>query len=123
MLKCRNFIKTYILRKNYLSDYERIEFIDEANYYINQLDNIVCPICSSKINEVQIDIQSIKEGIDAEKIIKHYLSGKNAVANLDVKQLARILNGRSCAELETIINQAGIYAGFENKERVMLFCL
>ncbi|WP_294407455.1 hypothetical protein [uncultured Clostridium sp.] len=67
MLKCRNFIKTYILRKNYLSDYERIEFIDEANYYINQLDNIVCPICSSKINEVQIDIQSIKEGIDAEK--------------------------------------------------------
>lgn len=72
--------------------------------------------------DMNIEIKTPK-GIDAEKIIKHYLSGKNAVANLDVKQLARILKGRSCAELETIINQAGIYAGFENKERVMLFCL
>lgn len=57
-------------------------------------------------------------GLDAEKIIRHYLDGKNTVADLDVKKLTRILNGRSCAELETIINQAGIYAGFENKERI-----
>lgn len=57
-------------------------------------------------------------GLDAEKIIRHYLDGKNTVADLDVKKLTRILNGRSCAELETIINQAGIYAGFENKEKI-----
>lgn len=48
------------------------------------------------------------QGQDAEQIIKHYLSLKNSVADMDFKQLARILNGRSCAELETIINQAGI---------------
>lgn len=67
--------------------------------------------------DTSIEIKAPK-GLDAEMIIKHYLSGKNAVANLDVKQLSRILNGRSCAELETIINQAGIYAGFENKEKI-----
>ena len=67
--------------------------------------------------DTSIEIKAPK-GLDAEKIINHYLSGKNTVANLDVKKLARILNGRSCAELETIINQAGIYAGFENKEKI-----
>lgn len=67
--------------------------------------------------DTSIEIKAPK-GIDAEMIIKHYLSGKNTVANLDVKQLTRILNGRSCAELETIINQAGIYAGFENKDKI-----
>ena len=58
------------------------------------------------------------KGQDAEQIIKHYISLKNSVADMDFNQLARILNGRSCAELETIINQAGIYAGFENKEKI-----
>ena len=67
--------------------------------------------------DTSIEIKAPK-GLDAEMIIKHYLSGKNTVANLDVKQLARILNGMSCAELETIINQAGIYAGFENKDKI-----
>lgn len=69
--------------------------------------------------DTSIEIKAPK-GLDAEMIIRHYLSGKNTVADLDVKQLARILNGRSCAELETIINQAGIYAGFENKEKIEL---
>lgn len=67
--------------------------------------------------DTTIEIKNPK-GQDAEQIIKHYLSLKNSVADMDFKQLARILNGRSCAELETIINQAGIYAGFENKEKI-----
>ena len=58
------------------------------------------------------------KGKDAEQIIKHYLSTKKSVAEIDYKQLARILNGKSCAELETIINEAGICAGFENKEKI-----
>lgn len=67
--------------------------------------------------DTTIEIKNPK-GEDAEQIIKHYLSLKNSVADMDFKQLARILNGRSCAELETIINQAGIYAGFQNKEKI-----
>lgn len=67
--------------------------------------------------DTTIEVKNPK-GDDAEKIIKHYLSLKNSVADMDYRQLARILNGRSCAELETIVNQAGIYAGFENKEKI-----
>lgn len=67
--------------------------------------------------DVRILINTPK-GKDAEMIIKHYLETKKSVDSFDVKDLSRILNGRSCAELETIINQAGIYAGFMNKSHI-----
>lgn len=57
-------------------------------------------------------------GKDAEELISHYVSQKSFVGDLDVKLIARLLNGRSCAELETIINQAATYAAFENKSLV-----
>ena len=48
----------------------------------------------------------------------YYLSQKKFVDSVNVKQVARILAGSSCAELETIINEAGVYAGYENKEKI-----
>ena len=58
------------------------------------------------------------KGEDAERIIEYYLSKKKFVDNVNVKQIARILSGSSCATLETVINEAGVYAGFDNKEKI-----
>ena len=58
------------------------------------------------------------EGKDAEKIIKHYLSTKQIAGDLDIEMISRLLEGRSCAELETVINEAGIYAGYAGKESI-----
>lgn len=58
------------------------------------------------------------EGQDAEDIVAFYLSKKSYVADLDVKRIARLLEGRSCAQLETVVNQAGAYAAFEGKKQV-----
>lgn len=57
-------------------------------------------------------------GKDAEEIILHYLKQKSFVGELDVKLIARLLEGRSCAELETVINQAATYAAFEDSKQV-----
>ena len=57
-------------------------------------------------------------GEDAVKIIQYYLSQKQYVDNLDAEEISRMLSGRSCAELETVINDAGIYAGYANKEKI-----
>lgn len=67
--------------------------------------------------DISINVKNPK-GNDAVKIVEHYLSQKKYVSNIDAKEIARILNGMSCAELESIINQAGIYAGYENKELI-----
>ena len=60
------------------------------------------------------------QGKDAENIIAHYLKGKSFVGDVDPKTIARIMNGRSCAELETVINEAGLSAGFERAEKITM---
>jgi len=62
-----------------------------------------------------IDIDTPR-GEDAVKIIEHYLKQKKFVTEINPTEIAKILNGKSCAELESVINEAGIYAGFENKQ-------
>lgn len=59
-------------------------------------------------------------GQDAVRIIEHYLKGKPLSADIDAKSIAKILYNCSCAELETVINEAGLYAGFERSEKITM---
>lgn len=59
-------------------------------------------------------------GNDAREIIEHYLRGKAFVSDVDPAEIARLLHGCSCAELETVINEAGIYAGFERASKITM---
>lgn len=56
---------------------------------------------------------------DAVDIIEYYLSKKKAVSpDVDREEISRIMNGKSCAELETVINEAGIYAAYAGKSSI-----
>lgn len=55
---------------------------------------------------------------DAEKIIEFYLRDKKVGDDIDVEEIARILDGHSCADLEAVINEAGVYAGYENRNHI-----
>ena len=59
-------------------------------------------------------------GEDAVRIIEHYLSKKKFVSEMNVEFIAKVLNGNSCAELETVINEAGLYAGYERSESITM---
>ena len=58
------------------------------------------------------------KGKDAEAIVAHYLSKKSYVADMDTRRIGRLLDGRSCAELEMVVNQAGVYAAFDGRSQV-----
>ena len=58
------------------------------------------------------------EGKDAQAIVAYYLSKKAFVADMDTRRIARLLEGHSCAELESVINLAGTYAAFEGRRMV-----
>ena len=60
------------------------------------------------------------DGEDAVKIISHYISKKKFVGDIDPISIARIMEGRSCAELETVINEAGLYAGYERTDKITM---
>ncbi|MBQ8196890.1 MAG: AAA family ATPase [Clostridia bacterium] len=84
---------------------------------INDEDAIPISLLRAGRFDNRIEVNSPK-GEDAEKIVEHYIKKKNFVSDVDVKTITKLLNGASCAELETVINQAGVYAGFNRKEKI-----
>ena len=55
---------------------------------------------------------------DAKKIISFYLKDKKVAKDIDAEEIARFAEGHSCADLEMLINEAGIYAGYEGKKHI-----
>ncbi len=53
---------------------------------------------------------------DAQKIINHYLGQKKTLGNIDAEEICKIMEDSTCAELETMINEAALIAGYENRE-------
>lgn len=67
--------------------------------------------------DIQFKVENPKEK-EAIKIFDHYLKEKKVEDNIQVENIVSILNGKSCADLEKVCNQAGIYAGFNNKDKI-----
>ncbi len=55
---------------------------------------------------------------DARKIIANYFWEKRVTEDVDLEEIVRILDGYSCAVLESIFNEAGIYAGRDGRNRI-----
>lgn len=67
--------------------------------------------------DIKIEIANPKDE-DAIKIFEYYLKSKKIDKNVNVKNISYILTDSSCAELEKVCNQAGIYAGYQNKDSI-----
>lgn len=50
-----NLLKFRLLKKNYESDIERLDFIDQSHNYIDQLVNVKCPVCDSSMDNEEND--------------------------------------------------------------------
>ena len=59
-------------------------------------------------------------GEKAVKIIAEYEKSKLVGDGVDPAVIAKIMDERSCAELETVINEAGLYAGYERAESITM---
>ena len=55
---------------------------------------------------------------DSVKIIQHFLASKRISDEISAQSLAHILSGYSCAMLEDVINEAGIYAIFAGRVKI-----
>ncbi len=58
------------------------------------------------------------EYTDAKEIVAYFLKQKQCIDSVAVNDSAELLAGKSCAEIETIINNAGIFAGHEGKNKI-----
>lgn len=55
---------------------------------------------------------------DATKIIEYYLSSKKVSKDVNAANIAKMIHGHSCADLENILNEAGIYAVYNGFEEI-----
>ena len=63
---------------------------------------------------------SAPHGTSAAKIIEYYLKNKNCAVSLDPVEISKLMDGKSCAELETVVNEAGIFAGYERSDFITM---
>lgn len=52
---------------------------------------------------------------DSIKIIEYYLKDKKISENINIEDISKMISYSSCAELETIMNEAAIIAGYKRK--------
>ena len=57
-------------------------------------------------------------GQEAKELVKYFLNQKKIVGDIDMDEIATIMEGRSSADIENVVNEAGIYAGFDGREQV-----
>ena len=127
----------------FLDDMDK--FANEDNYHRDAEEYVTIQSCIDEVKEREVFVlatvndmgklpDSLKragrfdwiigvnnpEGKDAVDIIRYYLSNKTLDGDMDAETIAAILGGRSCAVLETVINEAGLLAGFQRADHVTM---
>ena len=105
----------------YIAIQALIDEIKDYNVYVIATVNDEILLPESLVRDGRFDkkiYMRAPRGEDAVNIVKHYLKDFSYVGNVDVNFIAKILDGRSCATLKNVINEAGIRAGYKNKEKI-----
>jgi len=84
---------------------------------VNEDDNLPESLIRSGRFDIHLIIKNPNQS-DSLKIIDYYLKKKKIDKDVNTNDISKILVGSSCADLEKVCNQAGIYAGFNNKESI-----
>lgn len=67
--------------------------------------------------QIKVDVPSKKDSV---KIISYYLKNKKVASDVDAETIANILDKKSCAVLENVINEAGIVAAFSGHNEIKI---
>lgn len=98
-----------------------IDEVKDADVFIIATANSICDLPRPLYRAgrfdriIEICLPNRKE---ATEIVRHYLEGKKVSKEVTAESIARLMDGNSCAALESVLNEAGIYAGFENKTEI-----
>ncbi len=119
--KFANEDKTRLDAEEYVAVQACIDNVKELDVFVIATSNDCSKLPRSLVRTGRFDkryYMQLPKLEDAKKIIEFYLKDKKVGDDIDVEEIARILEGHSCADLETVINEAGIYAGFENRSQI-----
>lgn len=107
--------------EEYVAVQAGIDDVKECGVFVlataNDIDKLPASLLRSGRFDRRIEVQCPTDR-DAKEIIAYYLSGKKVSSAVDMEDLSRMISYSSCAELETILNEAAINAAFERKDSI-----
>lgn len=65
---------------------------------------------------IEVEIPTVE---DATEILRFYLELKECASDVDAEEIAGIMRGHSCADLEMVVNEAAIYACESERQVIM----
>ena len=93
--------------------------VRDSDVFIIATANVIRDIPRSLLRSGRFDrvieVKTPNRG-EAVEIISHYIEGKSIADDVEPALVARLMDGSSCAELEGVLNEAGIYAGYEGED-------
>ena len=110
--------------EEYVAIQSGIDMIKDNGYDIfciatcNDIENLPRSLKRAGRFDNRIEVNAPRNLPVASAIIGHYLKDKNVSDEIDPYDIARLMEGKSCAELETVVNEAGIYAGFADRDKI-----
>ena len=107
--------------EEYVAVQSGIDEVKNCNVFVLATANEMWKLPSSLVRsgrfdrKIEVQCHTAK---DADEIIKHYLSDKKVAENVDMDDLSKMISYSSCAELETILNEAAISAAHARKSSI-----
>ena len=107
--------------EEYVAVQSGIDEVKDCNVFVLATANDIRKLPDSLVRSGRFDRKIAVQcptDKDADAIIKYYLSNKKVAENVDMNDLSKMINYRSCAELETILNEAAICAAHARKSSI-----
>ncbi len=109
--------------EEYVAVQAGIDDVKDSNVFVIATANEVWKLPRSLVRsgrfDRKIEVQCPTDK-DANNIIRYYLSNKKVSESVDMEDLSRMISYSSCAELESILNDAAINAASERKESIKM---
>lgn len=107
--------------KEYVAVQAGIDSVKECDVFVIATTNDICKLPPSLTRSGRFDrviYMRPPTKTDAIEIIRHYLENKKLSNSVNFDDLCKMMSYHSCADLETIINEAAIRAGFRQKNSI-----
>lgn len=109
--------------QEYVAIQAGIDESKEADVFVLATANNINKLPDSLIRSGRFDRKVLLETPtqqDAEKIICHYLHTKKIAEDVNTDDVAKMVSYRSCAELESILNEAAILSAFARRDSLAM---
>ena len=107
--------------KEYVAVQAGIDSVKDCDVFVLATTNDIRKLPDSLVRSGRFDriiIMQPPSKEDAAKIIEYYLKDKKLSEDVNFEDLCKMMSYRSCAELETMLNEAAICAGYSKKASV-----